>query len=242
MAGLLTQAEIVERALRKCGVYAINDSGAETAHVTECLYWLDMIVANFVGEHEAYWLVPATLSISLTADQQDYVIADELGTNDPDDGILYVTEAWLEDSGGNRCALEIATRKKFESVGYPDQSGTPYMVYIDRTLTPTLKTYPTLGTGATGYTIKLIVQTNSPDMKPRSGSGLGNAAHGLRATWQLWMVYELAWNIGDGPVTKRPRTELNDWKGYADQRKRRLLSFENTEKDTEAPVTEYRDF
>ncbi|KKL65180.1 hypothetical protein LCGC14_2157550, partial [marine sediment metagenome] len=159
----LSARELCERALRKIGAFPTYDTAADPEELDKALVWLDIRLAALGGKTTIFWLIPNTLSFAITADVQSYDLKTILGANFPTDGIQFPKSVWMEDSGGNRSPLTMVTRTEFEAFPDPDRSGRPEFVHIDRLGLPTLKTWPTLGTGNTGFTIKLVVQTYAKD-------------------------------------------------------------------------------
>lgn len=63
---------------------------------------------------------------------------------------------------------------------------------------------------------------------------------GLEAAWQRWAEYQVAADIGSGPVVNLPETRLQDYRKEAAAAKRALLAF--TARDgVYPPRTRYRD-
>ena len=235
MSTLFTARELIELALTKIGAYTPSDWGPDPDEVETGMRWLDLNLAQLSGTHRIFFHVPATVSVPLTAGVQDYLLLDVLSPNTPEDGIQFPLDAWLEDAGGNRTELRIVTRQTFESVSDIDRSGTPERIWIDRLTEPTMRTWPVLGTGNTGYTVKLTLQTFAPSFATDDEG----RATGLRAAWQRWATLQIAADLGDGPVRRLPLSEIQPWKNEAVQIKRQLAAFENREQQDYAPIAFY---
>lgn len=235
MSTLFTAQELIELSLEKIGVYSRTDSGPESDDLEVGQRWLDLNLAQISGTHRLYFLTPDTLSVPLTAEVQEYDLATILGANTPEDGIQFVLSARLQDSGGNRTPLRLVRRKEFEDLDEPAQSGTPEWLYIDRLNDPTMKTWPTLGDGVTGYTVEIVVQTFAPSF----GTDDPGQVTSLRAAWQRWGIFQLSADLGDGPLMRLPHSEIDRYRGVAETTLRDLLAFENTEHETEQPVAFY---
>ena len=246
MAYLMTAKEICERSLRKVQVFSINDTAAQPEHLREALFWLDMLMAHLAGQTTIWWLVQQIIQVPITAGDDSYDLLDAMGTNAPDDGFLFPLSARLYDGTNNRSPVEIVRRDVIDAQINPATTGRPNMIHIDRTTpNPTMLVYPVLGTGLTGYKIELTIQAFSPDVAPAGVSGRagqGNLITGLRQTWQLRAVEKLAVKIGDGPVTRRPLSEVKEWKVEAEKLESQLLAFDNREHETSAPLTVHHDF
>mgnify|MGYP001564863879 FL=1 len=245
MAYLMSAKEICERALRKAGPYSINDTAADPEHLRESLFWLDTIMAHLSGQTTIWWLVQQIIQVPLTAGDGSYDLLDTMGASAPTDGFLFPLYARLYDGTDNRSAVDIVTRDKIDSVVDPTTTGRPNMIHIDRdTPNPTMLVYPVLSTGLTGYKIELTVQTFSPTVAPAGvtgRAGQGNMATGLRQTWQLWAITRLAASIADGPVCRRPQTDIKSWHAIADKLEAQLLAFDNRQHESTPPITEYPD-
>lgn len=238
MSHLLSAKELCERALRLIGAFSIVDSQADAEEMAEALFWLDLIVAELSGTSRILFLVPDTMTLPLTAGKGTYVMQDDLGTGAPKNGIEFPVECWIENAGGNRFPVKMVSRREFEEMNHND-TGTPTHVYIDRLGSPTLRTYPTLGAEvADGTYIKIVAQTYAETFAKTNGV----KATGLRAAWQRWCIYELASNIGAGPVRRVSAGEIRDIKAIAEEAKKRLLAYENKEHLGLPQITEFRDF
>lgn len=244
MSKVFTAKEICERALRVMGAFPISESAAEGEDLREAMFWLDLILAEISGT--ADWLihqVPDVLSLTLEAAKQEYVLSTELGSAAyPDDGIQNIQQCWLEDSGGNRSDISIVNKATFEDVTDPDETGTPKRVFIDRTVTPspTLKTFPTLPADETEtYTLKLLVQTFSPNVSPGGVSGNkpeDSVAHGFRPAWQRFLVYRLAVDLSSGAVRRLPDASVRDFQKKADEARNLLEARDNRDNDDSDPI------
>ncbi len=120
------------------------------------------------------------------------------------------------------------------TVSQPDP-GDPYAIYIDRTPTPTLYTYPTVDEMPTQRVVRLTCQQFAPTLGSANVSGSGLNARqatqsaGIRASWQRWLVYAGALEGGSGTIRKLPKDELDDLKAMEAKLFGELLAFENSE-------------
>ena len=235
----LSARELCELALNKIGAFPTYDTAADPEELDKALVWLDMRMALLAAKTTIFWLIPSTLSFAITAGTQTYNLKDILADTFPADGIQFPKSVHIEDSGGNRDPLVMISRRAFERLPDPDQTGTPEFVHIDRLGVPTLRTWPTLGTGATGFTIKLVVQTYAKDFV--GDDAKGDKASGLRAAWGNWAVFDLSYALGDGPVRRLPVSELTGWREEAERNEEVLLGYENREHTDYQPMV-YRDF
>lgn len=235
---VLKNSEIAERALRKIGAFPITETAARPEQLSEALFWLDMLIGHICGTRDIYWLKPATVSLSLTGGTGTYDLRNTLGTSWPTDGVDFITEAVHDDGNGNRTPLELINRQQAEQIPVPATTGTPEKIWVDRLRAgPTIKTFPILGSGITGHSIKLVLQTYSEDFTKDNG----NRASAMRATWNLWCVTNLSALIGDGPVRKLPGGEVDRMKKDAASYWRDIEAGANRE-NTSAHQTPFRDF
>jgi hypothetical protein len=246
MATILRARQVAERALRLIGAYSINETAARAEYVDEALYWLDMIQAELAGTVQCFWLLTETLSFDLTAATVDYDLETLLSGDWPAEGIEYVVNAWLENEVGSRFPLEIKRRRDFENVSTPDLTGTPEWLYIDRTATPTVRTYPTLSDTSQTWSVKLVIQKQAPIIAgvgpvPKTDAG-ESIETGLPAAWNRYAVYALGADIGNGPVRKLPLQSIEDYRQQAAIAMTRMQEFQNREQETTDPITQGMDF
>jgi len=238
MSFRFTAKQIAEEALKKIGAFSLHDSGADPVELDRALTWLDLIVAEQAGKRTCHWLIPDTVSLSLTGGTADYDMNAVLGVGLPDNGIQFPVSATISDDNGNETPLTLVHRDQYEEIPDKTSTGTPEWIYIDRLYEPTLKTYPVLGSGVTGYTINLVVQRFSETFHNTKG----NQATELRPAWQLWAIYKLAATIGDGTVRRVPDREIKMFHDVAKTSEVDLLAFEETEHASGPSRTAFRDF
>lgn len=238
MSVLLSAAGVAEQALIKIGAFSVNDSAADGEQLKRALSWLDFIMAHHFGTQRVFFLIPDTLSVPLAATVTETDIETALGADAPDDGIQFPVGAKLKDSDDNETSLKIITREEYIDIDDKDATGTPECIYIDRLNSPKLFTYPTLGAGATGYTVELTVQTFAPDVHGTPGG----QATSMREAWQLWAITELAARIGAGPVRRLPISEIEDMRKEAKDLKDDLYIFENRQHASTSGRVAFRDF
>lgn len=241
MAAPFSAATICEKALRKIGAFSINDTAADGEELDEALAWLDLTLSHLAGTNKLFFMVPATLSLSLTAEQVSYALTTELSGQLNNLGVQFPISAMLKDDGGNETPLTIITRGQYEEIPDKDASGDPYWIYIDRLDEPTLYTYPVLASGVTGYSIELVVQQYNQDYLDTNG----NLVTELRQAWDLWATYAVSCEIGDGPVRRLPSTEIKEMRRERDRLLSELLAYENRSHASKGVAVQrqaYRDF
>ncbi len=240
MSRVLTANDVCCRSLRAISAFPVTESAPDGEQLREAMTWLDMILADVAGTERMFSRIPGTLSIALVNGTSSYDLYVTLGSALPPDRIQFVTDAYAEDSAGNRRPIEIVNREKIENVDKPTQTGAPRWIYIDRLATPTLRTFPTRATTDTTTDIlKLVVQQYAPDVAPGGVTGAkpsGSVLHEFGVAWQRWMVAQLAHDLGSGPIHKLPETSLKRFGAMAAESKTRLLARENREQETTPPI------
>ncbi len=239
----LTVGAICELALRQIGALSINESAAPGQELDVAMTLLDQIVGHHTAVNRILHLVPTTIEIPLLVDKVDYEITNTADSDEPNSGIQFPLQASFRDANGSDIPVDIISRSEYEEITTKDQSGTPTVVYIDRLNKPTMRVHPVPGgttpNAATGTSIQLVIQAFSKDLTAARG---GRLAHEMRNTWQLWMIVELAYRIGSGPVRKIPKSELDDLRRDADRYLNDLLQNENREHVGYPRVVDFREF
>jgi hypothetical protein len=240
MSAVLTASDICRRALRMINDFPITESAASGESLREAMIWLDLIMAETAGIDRLFFLRTATLPITIVNGTQKYDLNTSLGANLPLDRVQFPIDAWLQDQLGNRTPIELVDLQQFESVATPTQTGPPYWLHIDRLPTPTLRVFPTPDVNDTNtYTIQLVVQTYAPNVAPGGVTGTqpsGSILTNFRQAWQRWLCFQLAHDLGSGPIIKLDEPSLTRFGAVAASSKTRLLAFENREHDTSPPI------
>lgn len=239
MTTLRSANALCERALRKIGAYSINDAGADPGELDEALHQLDLQMKFLAGTEPCTWLIPASVTISLTGGQASFDLLDRIGASLPDEGFQFPYLIEL-DIAGNRTNVELIGRLEFDSLCKPALTGKPCYAHLDRTNSPTLRLWPYPPTGEDTWDLILTFQTFAADVLPK-GKGAtrgGNVSPGFRAAWELWAVTATAAACADGPVRRLPMNEVRMMKAEAEDLKRTLITKENSEHLSGPPVTE----
>lgn len=242
MPRILPSEDICARALRMVGEFPTSESAPDGEQLREAMFWLDMIYATTAGIREVFHLQPASVVITLTPGVRQYDLQTAMGGGWPGDGISFPTGAELLFPGGTKLPVEIVQKKTMDEIGTPAGTGVPRLIYIDRSPTPSIVTWPTLAaTEVQTYQLLLAFQRQSPDLSPKGVSGARpNSTNetGLRASWQQWMVLTLAISLGSGAINKQSDTTLQRWEKMAGTIRQELDAFENREHDTEPPIVD----
>lgn len=240
MSDRLSAKEICEGALRIIGAYAINDTGADPHELEVTLDVLDDILGETAGTLDpALWLVGSTVSMTLTGGVGEYDLLATLGSSAPDFGYFRVLNAYLDRGNGVHDPLDVVDRTTYENIEKKSQSGDPELLWIDRLQVPTLKTWPILGSTVTGYSLGLVIQSLSPNVRDTRH---GNESSSLPATWNRWAKLALAYDISGGPVRRLPKSGRSEIAGDRNDALRLLEAYDNREKTTGPRVVRFRDF
>lgn len=249
MSRILTASGIASEALGAIGKWPVTQSAPDGESFRRALTYLDLLLGELVGTNTVFSRHTSTLSFEITNGTSSYDLYEALGESLPDDGVQYVVQAWIEDGDDNRYPVEIVTRKKFEEVSSADETGRPCWVHIDRQETergeddgPLLRIFPTPHEDdETEWTLNLVAQRFSPNVSALGVSGTNtNAerydAHNLGRSWQRYLIFQTAHDLGSGPVQKIGEASLTRFAAMAAQSKAALLAFANRERETTPPI------
>lgn len=225
-SGIYTTQAAAEKALRRIGAYSINDTGADPEELRETLEWMDLAVAELAEIEECWWLVPETITQTLTANDGTYTL--NLFANYPATGIAFPMAAYISD-GTNDRPIEILRRREYEDKSNKATAGAPEAVYIDRLAdNKNVKLYPVQNDSTS--ILKLVVQTFAPDVRGGEGNLVGNIDHNFPRAWQLWLILRTAALIGDGPVRNIGAQAVDRIEKQAAASLQALMSFQSREK------------
>lgn len=241
MARLLTIREICERALRKIGSFSMADTGADPAEMEETVLWLDMIVSHLASSTRAWWLVPATASITLTAGETSLNLAQAVGTSQAPYGVQFpISATILRSTSVYEEPIKIFKRFEWDAIEDKTETGAPEAIFIDRLRDPTLFWNPLVAADdTTTYTLKLTFQSFTQDL---TAANLESKATQLHNAWNLYLVAALAAEVGDGPVRKLPQGEVDRMRVQVRKLEDELLSFEALQHADEPRQVAYNDF
>lgn len=241
MSLILTAAGICEQALRQIGHTPITETAPDGEALRVALQRLDLLLAEAAAVTRIFWLMPATLTLTLEPGVSVYPLASKLGSQLPPDDIQFPVAAYLLRPNDRREPITIAQLDTWQHRTQDAREGVPEILYINRLPSATLYTYPTLPAAETEtYRIALDVQTYAPNVSPGGVSGnrpLGTGETKVRQGWQRWLVYRLSMEIGSGPVAMLPEQRIARFERQAAIAWDQLTAFENRPHDTEPPVT-----
>lgn len=202
---LKTARQIAEEALRKIGVYSINDREARPEHMQKALEWFAMILDE-AGVFGLPFLRDETVDIPLVEGQTAYPLTDVVAS-----GVIFPLNAWLvhNDLGTVR-GINLLPREDWdrEVIGSIQSNGEPCNLFVDQIGLRTLHIdhVPT-ETIASEYKIRLRAQCyieNSPEKEDGKYSQ-------LPPMWNIWAIYALARYLGDGTIKRLPAQTIADF-------------------------------
>lgn len=207
MATLLTLDKCCDLALKKIGVVAIADTAATEEESKRAREQADLMLPHYLdGIMRSTPMIQQSLTFDLVGGDGEYDLADELAL----DAIAVVLNARVKDSSGKTYQCRIMGLDEWSKIGDVETAtGTPCKLYISPEDRPTLKTYPTLGDDATGFSLELDVLAYGEDFIMTTEQRLG-----LPRKFQLWFVTQLAHLCAAGPVRKK---SLSDQKAIWDE-------------------------
>lgn len=248
MSAVLSAVQICERALRAINAFPITDSSADGEQLREAMIWLDMILAENAGANKIFSLIPSPEQVffNITNGTGNYDLTDALGANAPSDGVQDPLAAYIEFTNGDgvvvRHPIPIVPRAVYMSKRLPERNGRPEMVYIDRIPDNQLYIYPIPpSTDTNVYKLVLDVQTYAPNVAPAGVTGTQPQSEVItkfRQAWNRFFCFQLAHDLGSGPIFKLPEASLNRFGKVASTAKADLLAYENREHDDLPPIGE----
>ena len=227
MARQLTVTQICERALRKIGSFSIRDTGARTIEMAEAREWLDLVIGHVASLKRTWWLVPATLRLTLADGVTEYSLSENL-TGAP--SVQHVVALYTVDlATGERAPLDICRRQEWEERDATLSAGRACMAWIDRSRDPVLHLHPAPPDPVT-QGIDVVFQTFAAD---QARGTYTQKIEDIRDGWGLYLVTALAAEIGDGPVRKLPQDEVRGMKRDAQKLYDDLAAYDDHEQADE---------
>lgn len=239
MAKVATALDLAERALRRVGSYAPHDTGADPDHLSIALASLDSAVKELSGTITAWWLIPTTVDISLTAGENPISIVKKTNLITTDNfQFLYDAKISRPTGGAQTYQRDLVqiSRRKYNEIPDKANAGYPNSIYISReVLVPLVFLHPVPWDA--NFTLHVTYQTYAADQTKDSG----RTTSGLDQSWERWAEYQVASDIGDGPVARLPDSEVTRYERKAETARVRLEGFQNREAN-QPPISKFRDF
>lgn len=227
---LKTARHLAEQALRKIGVYSINDSAARPEHLQIALEWFGMILDE-AGVLGLPFLREQTLIVSLVEGQTSYPLTDVYPA-----GVIFPLDAWLEHTSlGTLRQISLLTREEWdrEVTAEAITDGEPCNVFADQVGLRTLHIDHTPSAEvATDYQIKLRAQCYVEN-GPESEDGKYNQ---IPPMWNIWAIYAMARYLGDGTIKRLPAQTVAGFQRDAATHFDRLQSAMQRNRTNRAPT------
>jgi hypothetical protein len=190
---LRTASNIVEKALELVGAVSSYERTGDSMHYEKGLDWFDMMIAEVVGVSDGsiWFFTPMPQIITLTANERRYDLTALLSTN-----IQFVTSVQLLFNGEQIKNLPLMTRDRYASVNQAMEDSEPEFVYIDIKTSPAMYVVPAVT--ESGWTVQLDGYGYTPDLRLTKGE----QPHNFTAEWEMFLAYELATHLGNGPITR----------------------------------------
>lgn len=235
MSKALNVKEIAEFALRRIGAYAPHDSGADPDDFSIAVEALDMLAAEVIATEQPLWMVPATVSVAIPANTNPIDVVTIAGPSiiDPETYSNTMSVVLRDPAGRDNVLTRLNRREYEEAIDNKATPGIPDAVYIDRTeLLP--KFYLSKVLAVTGYFLRVSFYKTTTQFVPTGD-------HQFPNSWQRFLSYALAVDIGSGPVATRDESTLRSWRAEAQAARELLFSRQNRETDTPRTI-QFRDF
>ena len=216
MGRLFNAGQVALAAIRRTQAIAPFEASADAYKTGIALNNLDTLLSFMNGTEGLETQKVRAQSLALTTSTSynlDALLEDDL---------QFVSSVILYDeTTGKETPIEMITEKQYDEITDKTTTGEPDGVYITKDDSPTLYTYPT-PTAASLYSLRISGYKYSAEVA-------GNAAgsHDLNSAWQLFLEYRLAAMIGDGPLMRAPRVDINGWNQEAETARQRLVGYHN---------------
>lgn len=220
MATVFPVDGIVNMALRRVGILAPNDAGSDPQQFQIAMQCLDMIVAEVVETEQPLWLIPDPVTIALPASQQGIDFVQLAGSNIPANrfkGPIYCS--LVVNATQVVTPLPPMSQREYEELPNKNQPGTPSRVFVDRrNLNP--RFYFDEVIQITGYSLRVVFYLLNDAI--RVG---GN--HGFPQSWQRYLQFQLAADIGSGPCVHLEQGRVDDYRKEAAAAREKLFARQN---------------
>lgn len=219
MATVFNVDGIVNMALRRVGLFAPNDSGSDPQQFNIAMSCLDMIVAEVVETEQPLWLIPDPVTIALPAGQQGIDFVQLAGASIPTNRFKGPIYCSLVDANSNVTPLPPMSQKEYEELPNKNQAGTPSRVFVDRRqLNP--RFYFDEVIQVTGYSLRVVFYLLNQAITVQG-------QHGFPQSWQRYLQFALAADIGSGPCLHLEHGRVDDYRRQATEAREKLFARQN---------------
>ena len=195
---VITASQLAEEALRQIGSYSTYDTGPDPEDMDVALRRLDLLMAELMASETLDWLIPEDRTVAIPAGTQSVALS---GLLDP--LLEHYHNVYLILGTNTEMEIELAPRRRYLEITDKTVLGDPEMVHIDRSAKPVMSIWPVPDRDVT---LRLIGQSYSADIARERG----RTAHGAPASWQRYLIYLLAEDLGRGPVRRLQAAMVND--------------------------------
>ena len=200
MATVLTGKDIAARALEIIGATAVADNGPNGRHVTRAMSHLGMILDSLAGSVDLRWWQPEPATIAFVLNQTKYSTSNLASGA----GVIVVLGLQLIDSSSDLSPIELLGKDEFEKLDPGTASSTPTAACVYQVDGDTvIKVHPKPNAAAvSGYSLYVSYQRGA------SVVTTGDANLKLAQALNMFLVWQLAYNLGTGVIRKLPDNEL----------------------------------
>lgn len=217
MSRAMSAREIAVQALRKVGAIGAYDVAAPDELVRIALDNLDMVFQSLAARRRRPWLIPGSVTFSLPQ-SSPFNVVEEMGNDAPEYGIQYPIGArLLQPNASSSIELPIVRRTEWDAIPDKDKTGCPQVLYLTSDESPDAFVWPV--PERAGYSVELTFQTFSDPAQLNPGERTKR-----RQALDLYLVTELSYWIGNGPVVQCDAGKVQEMRIMAD---RLLLDFDS---------------
>lgn len=219
MSLVLTASGIAEQALRRIGAYSTYDTGPDAEDMGVALEQLDLVIGHLSGTSRPEWLVETELTVQMVAGQRVYTLAGTIAKP-----LQHFHSARYILPDGTVAPLTLVRRDAYLDNEERTDPGRPEIAHIERRDSPRLFVHPVPEADELGK-VELVGTLYGADI----AQARGRTPHGLPVSWQLWLIYELAYHCGTGPIRRLPQGTADAIKRDAAMLRRELDGYQNRE-------------
>ena len=237
MAFRLSKTELIERALRLCRAFSINDVAPDPAYTEEAEFWLTMFLAELSEgarliqktrtDGRTITLTTAVQEVDLTAGTPDTDEEDPSLTQVPPNGIVDLRSVRLIIDGDDQGELRLLRSFEWEQIDDKAETGKPRRaLFVMRgNEQPSLLLHPIPSFSSGTWQLRCVFQEHFAKQVDDTDDEVN-----IRAGWQRMLVYRLAADIGGGAVVSRPLNEVNNWRNEYVAARKQLEAYSNRER------------
>ncbi len=213
MALRLTPAAIATAALRRIGELPPSETGATGAALTIALGQLDRILSFVGGTEHLEWLKSSAVTLAIVEGQQRYDLNASIS---PD--LDFVVSARLTFDDADAEDVRLILRDEWDDLlDRARTAGRPERMFIERSPDAAGWLYPIPDAD---YTLELTRQRATPDLTQSNGT----VDHEFFESWQLFLEWELAYQLGTGPIRSLPADQRREMRAEAMRLKSELMA------------------